>query len=285
MQAYVCGFRFSKDRSWVVLIEKNRPAIQVGKLNGIGGKIKPGEKPRDAMAREFLEEAGIVTSPDDWQHTVTLSGKDGTWRVFFFRSFTDEDGEPLCSSRTDEKVAAYVVDRLFGEDDDYHKPLMSNLRWLIPMNRAVDLVYPIGVADDWAPARDDIHAVQAPEVAGPWVWSQDEETFGDPDRFVTREEAAAAGLAESGGAAVWTGRAEPYVSPRSRMAEHVLEWEGERAYEHAGEAALDWLEDMRKGEVADLQDRLSQAFVSWLQEYGHVPRFYEVKDIKQHVRV
>ena len=37
---YVTGFLFSPDKKSVVLINKNRPAFQVGKLNGVGGKIE-----------------------------------------------------------------------------------------------------------------------------------------------------------------------------------------------------------------------------------------------------
>jgi hypothetical protein len=51
------GFAFSPDHSRVVLIAKNRPARQAGRLNGVGGHVKPGETPAAAMAREFREES------------------------------------------------------------------------------------------------------------------------------------------------------------------------------------------------------------------------------------
>lgn len=57
---YVLGFLFSEDGSRVLLIWKNRPAWQAGKLNGIGGKIEDGEQPLDAMKREFVEETLFV---------------------------------------------------------------------------------------------------------------------------------------------------------------------------------------------------------------------------------
>ena len=37
-----------------------------GKLNGLGGEVEPGESPRGAMSREFLEEAGVDINPLDW---------------------------------------------------------------------------------------------------------------------------------------------------------------------------------------------------------------------------
>lgn len=57
---FVLGFLFSEDGSRVLLVWKNRPAWQNGKLNGVGGKIEPGETPLQAMKREFLEETYFV---------------------------------------------------------------------------------------------------------------------------------------------------------------------------------------------------------------------------------
>ena len=62
MQEYVVGFLFDEDarryhktgHGNVVLIEKNRPAWQAGRLNGVGGHIEIGETPDEAISREFL---------------------------------------------------------------------------------------------------------------------------------------------------------------------------------------------------------------------------------------
>ena len=104
VQEYVCGFLFSPDRTRVLLIRKNRPAWQAGKLNGLGGKIEPGETPLEAMRREFREEAGAEVA--DWQHVLTLSGADDAgsgrgWAGHFFRAFGD-----LSGVRGDDRRAA-----------------------------------------------------------------------------------------------------------------------------------------------------------------------------------
>src|SRR5688572_12750088 len=100
MQGYVCGFMFSPDRSRVLLIRKRRPAWQVGKLNGVGGKVEPGEVPLHAMRREFREEAGLDVA--DWQHALTLTGSD--WSADFYRAFGDIDAaRPL----TDELLEVH----------------------------------------------------------------------------------------------------------------------------------------------------------------------------------
>lgn len=58
---YVLGFMFNLAESKVLLVWKNRPAWQAGKLNGVGGKIEEGETPIQAMNREFAEETGFVS--------------------------------------------------------------------------------------------------------------------------------------------------------------------------------------------------------------------------------
>src|SRR5437764_210410 len=94
MRSYVCGFLFSPDRSQVLLIRKNRPAWQAGKLNGVGGKVEPGESLHAAMRREFREEAALDLPESAWRHCLTLVGPDDAgssipWAGHFFRAFHD----------------------------------------------------------------------------------------------------------------------------------------------------------------------------------------------------
>ncbi len=84
MIRYVCGFLFSLG-SGVVLIEKRKPSWQAGRLNGVGGKIEPGETPLQAMVREFEEEAGLHV--DGWRQFCVLSG-GGFEVTFFFAAMT-----------------------------------------------------------------------------------------------------------------------------------------------------------------------------------------------------
>ncbi len=128
VQGYVCGFLFTPDRTRVLLIRKNRPAWQAGKLNGVGGKIDPGESPATAMRREFREEAGVDLPESRWQHVLTLSGQDDAgsgrgWAGHFFRAFGDVDGaRPM----TDEALEVHAIGALPGD-------VIPNLRWMIPM--------------------------------------------------------------------------------------------------------------------------------------------------------
>ena len=78
---YVLGFAFHPARG-VVLIRKNRPEWQAGKLNGVGGKIERGELPEQAMAREFEEETGYHTVAADWMFRGQCIGSDFHIEVF-----------------------------------------------------------------------------------------------------------------------------------------------------------------------------------------------------------
>ena len=119
MQEYVCGFLFSPDRSRVVLIRKRRPAWQAGRLNGVGGKVEPGENFLRAMTREFQEEAGMTIN--DWHPALILTGPD--WRGHFFRAFGNVDA---VRALTDEALEIHRVAELPGDT-------IANLHWMIPL--------------------------------------------------------------------------------------------------------------------------------------------------------
>lgn len=127
---YVAGFMFDGEK--VALIRKNRPEWQAGLLNGIGGKIEEGERPLEAMRREFREETGRDVEDNRWvQFAILSSGFDATgmidddWMVYFF---VCQGSHLLLSSSTDEKVGSYLPEKVYGQ-------CISNLEYLIPMAR------------------------------------------------------------------------------------------------------------------------------------------------------
>jgi len=120
---YVVGFAFSPDLKRVVLIRKNRPEWQRGKLNGVGGHLEVGETPHRAMAREFLEETGTEIAASDWMYLVTLDFPEAVLHVFFTVS------ERVDTVQTVESEEVVVVN---PRDIDNLK-CISNLKWLIPM--------------------------------------------------------------------------------------------------------------------------------------------------------
>jgi 8-oxo-dGTP diphosphatase len=124
MKKYVLGFAFDRGLRHVLLIRKNHPEKQKGKLNGIGGHIKDGERPVKAMMREFSEEAGRGTYEELWQPLIKISDKMRTYKIYIFFAFMDID---LCRTMTDEVLQIIPVGMLD------HFDVMPDLQWLIPM--------------------------------------------------------------------------------------------------------------------------------------------------------
>lgn len=125
-QAYVCGFLFMPNRqnggTDVVLIRKNKPDWQAGKLNGVGGKIEEGEMPYDAMVREFEEETGLPTS--GWRQFLVMWFPKAIIFFHYLKSPVQVGVQPT----TDEAVEVWNVTSLI-----HYQNKIPNLNWLIPM--------------------------------------------------------------------------------------------------------------------------------------------------------
>lgn len=123
MKRYTLGFVFTPDFSQVLLVLKNRPAWQVGKLNGLGGKIEEGETALEGMVRELTEESGLEIAAQQWMEAGAMEGNG--WRVEVFAAVWE--GElAAAKTLTDEPVAWYPTQPL----PDH---VIDNLRWLIPL--------------------------------------------------------------------------------------------------------------------------------------------------------
>ena len=125
MQNYVVGFLFNSLLDSVVLIEKQRPSWQKGRLNGVGGHVEPGESSLNAMKREFMEETGVEVN--NWEHFTTLHCKDCC--IDFYRAESNNIGD--VKSVTDEKVFIYDVKELYYRENT--DKFVSNVFWLIPL--------------------------------------------------------------------------------------------------------------------------------------------------------
>ncbi len=127
MKIYVLGFAFSPDDK-VLLIKKapdRGPEDVRGKWNGIGGSVEEGETTRQAMAREFQEETGIITNPDKWKSTVALA-----WPYCIVECFTILLLRTVIEGArqtTDEPVQLFQV-------RDLPPDVVPNLKWLVPLH-------------------------------------------------------------------------------------------------------------------------------------------------------
>jgi 8-oxo-dGTP diphosphatase len=125
-RAYVVGFAYCGDL--VVLIKKQRPEWQRGRLNGVGGKVEPGENPHAAMVREFREETGLDVP--EWTKKATFTGTEpeggAPYIVHVFSAFVGYGRITNVATVTDEAVLLYNARKLPGI-------VMPNLRWMVPL--------------------------------------------------------------------------------------------------------------------------------------------------------
>lgn len=127
MEIYVVGFYMKDDE--VLLIEKQLPLWQKGKLNGLGGNVKKKETPLAAMTREFQEESGIYVEPNRWTCFCQLSRNEV--EIWFFR--TD-------MISTDKQPTSITNEHVLWKKRNNLNHVIPDLYWIIPMAR-IELYY------------------------------------------------------------------------------------------------------------------------------------------------
>ena len=125
------GFVMSADRKRVLLVHRTAwpDDDQLGKYNGLGGKMEPGEDVVSCMRREIHEEAGIECVSMQLRGTInwTNFGPNGEdWLGFIFRIDT-YSGE-LLRENAEGTLDWYRIDELeqldMWEGDRHFLPLV-----------------------------------------------------------------------------------------------------------------------------------------------------------------
>ncbi len=134
MTHYVVGFFIegSIDNGLVVLIQKNRPAWQAGKMNGVGGKIEIGELPITAMVREFWEETGYTVEEGRWNKFAEIIDDNAYIHFYWAEAQNMPNGESelrMCQTNTDEAVVIRSINDITANNANY----IHNLPWLLNM--------------------------------------------------------------------------------------------------------------------------------------------------------
>lgn len=102
---------------------KKTQDMHLGKWNGLGGKLEPGETPEECARREIREESGLGVSTLLFKGLLTFPGfaNDEDWYAFVFVAQAEE-GELIDSPEGDlawvenEKLSKLVLwegDRIF----------------------------------------------------------------------------------------------------------------------------------------------------------------------------
>ena len=109
------GYVLSPDRRRTLLVHRNARADDdhLGKYNGLGGKMEPGEDVATCMRREIREEAGIECRHMTLRGTINWTGfgpRGEDWLGFIFR-IDRFDGTP--PARNDEgDLEWHAIDRI-----------------------------------------------------------------------------------------------------------------------------------------------------------------------------
>ncbi len=124
---YTLCFIFEADMSKVALIRKIKPKWQEGLLNGIGGHIEKGEKPRECCIREVEEECGIRLEDKKLKNVCWMEGKDWKVSVYAYTMETPLE-QAIVPNMTAEEVI--VVDPCALPKD-----VLMNIYWLAGLSQ------------------------------------------------------------------------------------------------------------------------------------------------------
>lgn len=132
MQKYTVAFMFNNELDYVALVQKEKPAWQKGKLNGIGGKVEEGETFEHANAREFWEETGVNTQESDWSHFAQITTPNVD--IAFFTMASQLAFNVLTPEGSKEDVRTYWLQ---GLGHSFMSPTLAveNLGWLVFLAR------------------------------------------------------------------------------------------------------------------------------------------------------
>ncbi len=125
------GYILSPDRRRTLLVHRSfrEDDDQLGKYNGVGGKMRPDEDVATCMSREILEETGLVVKQMRLRGTINWTGfgpKGEDWLGFIFL-IEEYEGTPF-EKNEEGPLLWHPIDRLhelpMWEGDRYFLPLV-----------------------------------------------------------------------------------------------------------------------------------------------------------------
>ena len=137
------GYVFDRAARSVLLVHRNKRSgdEHLGKWNGLGGKLEPGEDLASGMRRELLEEADIVVTSMQLRGTLSwpgfgANGEDWFGPIFVIDAWT---GTPPASN-VEGDLAWIPLDRLIAacSDDPAEReradlPMWEGDRFFLPL--------------------------------------------------------------------------------------------------------------------------------------------------------
>ncbi len=130
--AFVLALLYSVDHRQVVLMRRTRPVWQAGRVNGLGGRLMPGETAATAARREVREECGVDVA--EWREVLVW--EDAEYVMHVMRGESEQARE----ARTMEDQEVFLADVHALPHN-----VIDNLRWLVPLALDADVAFPITV--------------------------------------------------------------------------------------------------------------------------------------------
>jgi 8-oxo-dGTP diphosphatase len=130
--AFVLALLYSLDHHQVVLMRRTRPSWQAGRVNGLGGRLMPGETAAMAARREVREECGVDVA--EWREVLVW--EDAEYVMHVLRG----ESERAREARTVEDQEVFLADV-----NALPNNVIDNLRWLVPLALDADVAFPIMV--------------------------------------------------------------------------------------------------------------------------------------------
>lgn len=124
---YVLGVALDREGR-VLVVRKSRPEWQAGRLNFPGGKVEPGEAPREAVAREFDEEVGCAIPASEWELFLTLRAPS-VYIVHCFRCLSVCAAPRATPANEIEPVEAHTAQAIAAAAES--GAAIGNLAWIL----------------------------------------------------------------------------------------------------------------------------------------------------------
>ncbi|SDL38699.1 NUDIX hydrolase [Tessaracoccus oleiagri] len=123
------GYIVDPTRTKVLLVHRNarQHDEQLGKYNGLGGKVERGENIVEAMRREIREEAGIEATELELRGTVSwpgFNGRDVFGFVFLVTAYEGEVVDSNVEGTLDWHDVATMMELPMWDGDRHFLPLV-----------------------------------------------------------------------------------------------------------------------------------------------------------------
>ena len=105
----------------IVLKRNQNKRVDPGRLNGVGGRLEPGEDYMAAAIREIEEETGYKVAPEDLQLAAVgklEGGYQEDWVMCFFKVRVSTKQIPVNSKTEDGELVWLNKDKVLGSENE-----------------------------------------------------------------------------------------------------------------------------------------------------------------------